>query len=116
MAVGDGGTPPGQLFDPYLPDATWPAKTELFHEMLRQDISTFTTPAYNSMRFVGSFNSPDLVVSSYSSADRVVNEACLIAGDGVLTAGLGRLRTTMSLALAEIRYRFTARNHLRPRT
>ena len=87
MAVGDGGTPPGQLFDPYLPDATWPAKTELFHEMLRQDISTFTTPAYNSMRFVGSFNSPDLVVSSYSSADRVVNEACLIAGDGVLTAG-----------------------------
>jgi len=87
MAVGDGGVPPGQLFDPYLPDATWPARTTLFHEMLRQDISTFTTPTDFSMRFVGSFNSPDLDPSSYSLTDKVVNEACLIAGDGVLTVG-----------------------------
>lgn len=87
MAIGDGGCPPGQLFDPYLPDATWPARTTLFHEMLRQDVSTFTTPTDFSMRFVGSFNSTDLDPTSYSLADRVANEACLIAGDGVLTIG-----------------------------
>ena len=87
MAIGDGGTPAGQLYDPYLPDATWPAKTTLFHEMLRQDIDTFTTPTTASMTFVGSFNSTDLDAPSYSLADRVANEACLIAGDGILTVG-----------------------------
>lgn len=97
MAVGDGGVPPGQLFDPYLPDATWPAKTSLFHEMLRQDISTFTTPTSTSMRFVGSFNSVDLDDSSYSLAEKVVNEACLIAGDGVLTIGGDQKQVNSSL-------------------
>ena len=87
MAVGDGGCPPGQLFDPYLPDATWPARTTLFYEMLRQDVSTFLTPTSTSMRFVGSFNSIDLDPSSYSLTDEVVNEACLIAGDGILIVG-----------------------------
>lgn len=87
MALGDGGVPPGQLFDPYLPDSTWPARTGLFHEMIRQDVSTFSTPEFNSMRFVGSFNSIDLDASSYSLVDKVANEACLIAGDGVLTIG-----------------------------
>lgn len=87
MALGDGGTPPGELFNPKLPDGTWPARTGLFHEVIRQDISVFSTPTDFSMRFVGSFNSVDVDVSSYSLADRVVNEAALIIGDGILTVG-----------------------------
>lgn len=87
MAVGDGGAPPMDLLNPKLPDATWPARTGLYHEMLRQDISVFTTPTPFSMRFVGSFNSLDVDNTSYSVVSRVVNEASLIIGDGVLTAG-----------------------------
>mgnify|MGYP001826329019 CR=1 FL=1 len=87
MAVGDGGVPPGELFNPKIPDATWPARTGLFHEVIRQDISVFETPTTSSMRFVGSFNSLDTDESSFSLADRVINEASLILGDGVLTVG-----------------------------
>ncbi|MBW2691027.1 MAG: hypothetical protein JRE57_00155 [Deltaproteobacteria bacterium] len=89
MAVGDGGVPPGELFNPKLPDATWPARTQIFHEMLRQDISVFETPTTASMRFVTSFNSLDLLTheASYSLSDRVVNEAALIIGNGTLTVG-----------------------------
>lgn len=87
MAVGDGGVPAGELFNPKLPDATWPTRTALYHEILRQDISIFDAPTDNSMRFVGSFNSVDVDATSYSLADRVINEASLIIGDGVLTVG-----------------------------
>lgn len=87
MAVGDGGVPAGELFNPKIPDATWPARTGLFHEVIRQDISTFTTPTTTSMRFVGSFNSVDVDLSSFSLSDLVINEAALILGDGVLTVG-----------------------------
>lgn len=87
MAVGDGGVPAGELFNPKLPDATWPARTGLFHEIIRQDISVFETPEANSMRFVGSFLSTDIDTTSYSLADRVINEASLIIGDGDLTVG-----------------------------
>src|SRR6188472_1841291 len=44
MALGDGGTPPTELFNPKLADATWPARTGLFHEVIRQDISVFESP------------------------------------------------------------------------
>jgi hypothetical protein len=87
MAVGDGGVPPGELFNPILPDGTWPARTNLYHEVIRQDISIFETPTPQSMRFVGSFSSVDIDVTSYSLADRVINEASLIIGDGVVTIG-----------------------------
>lgn len=87
MAVGDGGVPPAELFNPKLPDATWPARTTLFHEVIRQDISVFDTPTFASMRFVGSFNSVDVDDTSYSLAAKVINEAALIIGDGVLTVG-----------------------------
>lgn len=87
MAIGDGGVPAGELFNPKLPDATWPARTGLFHEVIRQDISIFDTPTSSSMRFVASFNSVDVHPTSYLLADRVVNEAALIIGDGVLTGG-----------------------------
>ena len=87
MAIGDGGVPPGELFNPKIPDATWPARTGLFHEVIRQDISVFTTPTTSSMRFVASFNSVDVDTSSYSLVDRVVNEASLILGDGALIVG-----------------------------
>jgi len=87
MAVGDGGTPPAELFNPKLPDASWPARVALYHEILRQDISVFSTPTTSSMRFVGSFNSVGIADTSYSIAAKVVNEASLIIGDGVLTVG-----------------------------
>jgi len=87
MAVGDGGVPAGDLFNPFLPDATWPARTELFHEVIRQDISVFSEPTDFSARFVGSFNSMDVDDSSFSLATKVINEAALIIGDGALTGG-----------------------------
>jgi hypothetical protein len=89
MAVGDGGVPPAELFNPKLPDATWPARTALYHEIIRQDISVFTTPTTASMRFVGSFNSVGIDPTGYSLAAKVINEAALIVGDGVLTGGGG---------------------------
>lgn len=90
MAIGDGGAPPGDLFNPKLPDATWDARTGLFHEVIRQDISTFTRPTASSMRFVAAFSSPDVDTTSYSVADKVINEAALIIGDGALTMGLDK--------------------------
>jgi len=87
MAVGDGGVPPGDLFNPIPPDATWPARTALFHEVIRQDISVFSEPTDFSARFVGSFSSLDVDDSSYSLTPRVINEAALIIGDGIVTFG-----------------------------
>lgn len=87
MAVGDGGVPAGELFNPVLPDATWPARTGLYHEIIRQDIDIFDAPTPTSMRFVTSFNSVDINVSSYSLLDRVINEASLVIGDGITTIG-----------------------------
>lgn len=87
MAVGDGGVPPGELFNPKLSDSSWGSRTGLFHEVIRQDIDVFSTPTSSSMRFVGSFNSVDVDVTSFSISDRVINEAALIIGDGALTTG-----------------------------
>jgi hypothetical protein len=87
MAIGDGGCPAGQLFSPRQPDSTWPGRTGLYHEVIRQDISVLTRPTPNSMRFVGSFNSGDIDPSSYSQADHVINEAALILGNAVFTVG-----------------------------
>jgi len=87
MAIGDGGVPAGELFNPKLPDSTWPTRTELYHEVLRHDISVFSTPTDTSIRFVGSFNSSVIDDTSYDLADRVINEASLIIGDGILTIG-----------------------------
>lgn len=87
MAIGDGGVPAGELFNPKQPDATWPARTGLFHEVLRQDIAAWSSPTSNSARFVGSFSSVDVDASSFSLAELVINEAALIIGDGTLTVG-----------------------------
>jgi hypothetical protein len=46
-----------------------------------------TAPTASSMRFVGSFNSVDVDPTSFSLTDRVINEAALIIGNGVLTVG-----------------------------
>jgi hypothetical protein len=87
MAVGHHGTPEGELFNPKLPDGTWGARTTLFREVLRQDVSTFSAPTAFSARFVGSFNSLDVVDNSFDWATKVINEACLVIGDGILTIG-----------------------------
>src|ERR1051326_3811258 len=87
MAIGDGGAPASELLNPKAPDATWPARTTLFHEVLRQDISAFSAPTTSAARFVGAFNSLDVDSTSYSLAAKVINEAALIIGDGTLTVG-----------------------------
>jgi len=87
MAIGDNGTEPGQLYTPKIPDASWDARTSLYHEVYRNDIAAFSTPTYNSMRFVGTFNSTGIADASYDLSAQVINEAALIAGDGALTAG-----------------------------
>lgn len=87
MAVGDAGAPSGDLFNPKLPDGTWPARTALFHEVFRKDITVFSEPTAFAAQFVGAFDSVDVDPTSYSISDKVINEASLIIGDGVLTVG-----------------------------
>ena len=87
MAIGDGGCPAGQLQSPKQPDGSWPARTGLYHEVIRQDIATFTRPTSTSARFIAAFNSVDVDASSFSLYDLVINEAALIIGDGVLVVG-----------------------------
>lgn len=85
MAIGDDGTLTGQPYVPKVPDATWPAKTALFHEVLRQSRDTATQPTSKSMRFVTSFASADITPSSFTSSPYVINEAALIISDGTQT-------------------------------
>jgi hypothetical protein len=87
MAIGDGGVPPGEYFNPKQPDSTWPTRTGLFHEVLRQDVSVFSKPTDYSARFIANFSSVIVDPTSYSLVDHVINEAALILGDGVLTVG-----------------------------
>ena len=84
MAIGDGGTPPGELFSPIDPSKD---DTGLQHEVIRQDISIFEGPTDFSMRFVTSFLSTDVSNTSFSTVDQVINEAGLVIGDGILTVG-----------------------------
>lgn len=85
MAIGDDGALTGQPFVPKVADATWPARTGLFHELIRQNIDTVTQPTTTSMRFLTSFDSADIDSTSYSSSPKVVNEASLIISDGTQT-------------------------------
>lgn len=85
MAIGDDGTLTGQPYVPKVPDATWPARTTLFHEVLRQSRDTATQPTSTSMRFVTSFASADITPSSFTSSPYVINEAALIISDGTQT-------------------------------
>jgi hypothetical protein len=87
MAIGDGGSTVGALYVPKLPDATWSARTELYEEVIRQDMAAFSTPSTVGARFVGNFNSMDVDDSSFTLPEKVINEAALIIGDGVLTVG-----------------------------
>lgn len=85
MAVGNGGSVLGSPLTPKLPDETWPARTGLYGEVLRQDISSFETPSSAAARFVGIFNSTGIATASFGGDDEVINEAALITGDGVLS-------------------------------
>lgn len=87
MAVGDGGVPAGDLFNPKLPDATWPARTALFHEVFRSDITVWSEPTSFSIQFVGAFDSLDVDLTSFLLSELVINEAALIIGDGVTVVG-----------------------------
>jgi len=82
MAIGDQGTVSGQPFVPKTPDATWPARTGLFHELIRLNNGTPTQPTSKSMRFLASFQSANIDTTSFSTSPRVVNEAALIVSSG----------------------------------
>jgi hypothetical protein len=82
MAIGDDGSLTGQPFVPKVPDATWPARTGLFYEVMRQNIGTVSQPTTTSMKFVTSFASADITPASFSSSPPVLNEASLIISDG----------------------------------
>jgi len=82
MAIGDQGTISGQPFVPKAPDATWPARTGLFHELIRQNNNVPTQPTSKSMRFLNSFQSANIDTTSFSTSPRVVNEAALIISSG----------------------------------
>lgn len=85
MAVGNGGAVLGSPLTPKLPDETWPARTALFGEVIRQDVSAFSKPSDTGARFVGTFNSTGIAEASFGGDDEVINEAALIIGDGVLS-------------------------------
>lgn len=85
MAVGDDGAITGQPFVPKTADATWPARTGLFHEVARRNIDTVSQPTSKSMRFLTSFQSGLIDSTSYSSSPPVLNEASLIISDGTAT-------------------------------
>jgi hypothetical protein len=93
MAIGDDGTLTGQPFVPKTPDATWPAITGLFHELIRKNIDTTTQPTTKTMRFLASFASADIDDSSFSSSPKSVNEASLIISSGTET-GLQQINKT----------------------
>lgn len=82
MAIGDNGTLTGQPYVPKTPDATWPALTGLFHELIRQNNASFAQPTTKSMKFLNTFASADIDDSSFSSSPKVVNEAALIISSG----------------------------------
>jgi hypothetical protein len=81
MALGDQGAVIGSPFTPKVPDATWPARTGLFHEVTRRDIGSFSHPTTKSARFSTTFNSSAVDVSSFSSLPNIVSEAALIIRD-----------------------------------
>lgn len=86
MALGDDGTLTGQPFVPKVPDASWPAFTTLFHEVIRSNIDTSTQPTTKSMRFLTAFQSSVVDTTSFSSGPNyVVNEAGLFVSDGTQT-------------------------------
>ena len=85
MAIGDGGALSGQPFVPKTPDATWPALTDLYHEVIRKNIDTPDQPTSTSMRFVTSFQSANIDVTSFSSSPYYINEASLIVSDRTQT-------------------------------
>ena len=84
MAIGDNGTLTGQPFVPKTPDATWPALTGLFHELIRKNVTT-TQPTTKTMRFLASFDSADIDNSSFTSSPKTVNEAALVVSSGAET-------------------------------
>lgn len=81
MAIGDQGTLTGQPYVPKVPDSTWPARTALFHEVLRKDDevspSSPTQPTAKSMRFLCSFTSASIDTTSFTNSPYVINEAGL---------------------------------------
>jgi hypothetical protein len=85
MAIGDNGTLSGQPLVPKTPDATWPALTGLFHEVIRRNIDTVSQPTTKSMKFLASFASADIDASSFTTSPPSVNEAILVISNGTQT-------------------------------
>jgi hypothetical protein len=86
MSLGDQGALPGSPFTPKVPDASWPARTQLFHELGRRDVDAILFPTTKSVRFVTSFLSSDFDDTSYSALPRICSEASLYIGNPDLIA------------------------------
>lgn len=88
MGLGDQGAITGSPFTPKVPDATWPARTALFHELGRKNIDIITSTAPRAIRFMTAFLSSNFDPTSYSAAPKICSEASLYLGDpadGVVT-------------------------------
>ena len=85
MSLGDQGAITGSPFTPKVPDASWPARTALFHELGRKNIGTFSFPTTKSARFLTAFNSADFDPTSYSLAPKICSEASIYIGNPDLT-------------------------------
>jgi len=86
MSLGDQGAILGSPFTPKVPDVSWPARTQLFHELGRKNIGSFLFPTTKSVRFVTSFLSSDFDDTSYSALPRICSEASLYIGNPDLVA------------------------------
>jgi hypothetical protein len=87
MAIGDNGTITGDPFTPKIPAET---DTGLYHEVYRKDIDwpPIIDPGGKKITFQGTFQSIDIPSTSWmNAAQQRINEALLVAGDGVLGGG-----------------------------
>ena len=82
MSVGDRGTLPS---DPTTPKVPLVDRTELYHEVYRDDIDAFTEnadPTIHEVQYVTTFDALDVPITSMSNqANPVINEVGLIMVD-----------------------------------
>ena len=78
MGIGDQGTLSGQPYVPKTADATWPARTALFHDVIRKDLDSATPGlSLKNTRYLCSFTSASIAPASFTSSPYLINEASL---------------------------------------
>ena len=87
FSIGDGGAPSNSLF---TPNALDPARTTLFNEVRRVEITSHSKPTGNSIEVVVDINSNTTVIGDYNPANNgaFVNEAAMwLSVSGTFTEG-----------------------------